>query len=324
MNNLKAVLFLVMLFFTGLSFAGNELIVPVDGEKLVAILLNAQQTEAEAEEKLLAVISKLHVKDALRITPIDSKGNKGETVKPELENMNGKVKVTMGAVLDFDLDKYKNNVMLPMQEVLKQVSKGEPKKFTPKVEKYYLEIDEMSWEFGNLGFNRVKNLDRRLEGVGDCEIILNVFPNTANIFASKYESYNVRMTDKLETAFLQKIAEANLFDIHFVFKDNAGQELFHETYQALRKGLYESLKSKTENNAKGPRADAEYALFFTGRFYKKTYLPLMISPEIQGPFTSSNTYGQDKQLVICSFEADAANAGKISSYEIFVTEPEFE
>ncbi len=322
MHKLKTFLALVLLLCTGILFAGNEQIVPVDGEKLAATLLNAQKAEDDAEEKLLATLSKLHVKDALSVKAINSNGQIGASVQPEIANKNGKVEITIGALLEFDLDKYKSNVMLPLQQVLKQVSTGEVKTFTPRIERYFIEIDNMSWEFGNVKFKHAKRLNLRLDNVGNCEVILNVLPNPTNIYASKFEAYNVRMTDKLQTAFLEKIAEANLFNINFVFKDEAGQELFHETYQAMKEGMISRDIYNIKQNEEGQRPGAEYAMFFTGRFYKRTYLPLMISPEIQGPLTGADPDGRDKQLVICRFEADAATASKIKSYDIFITEPE--
>ena len=304
---------LILFFANGVLFAGNELTVPVDGEQLYNVLVTAQKKNTDAENMICNALSKIHIKDAIRIVAVNFKGT-GAVVQPDVEVKGDKISLTLGAVLEFDIEKYKQNVMAPLREVLKQVSTNGGKEIIPNIS-HEVEVEKERMKYGNISYQKLSCFHYQRMDVRFYTIVLNVLPNPSCIFKSTYEAYKLNVTSKIYYAILHKIAEGNRFVVHFVFKDEAGQEVFHEQCWGMKT---HSGMDNIASNLGGPQFGCEYALFLPwGDF--RGLLPLLISPETM--FENTNIKdGYDKAWVKCQIEADASTIKRIKSYEIFIEE----
>ena len=320
---------LILFLANGVLFAGNELTVPVDGEQLYNVLFTVQKQNQDGENMLIQALSKIHVNDVLKVTPVNFKGERGANVQPDMVIKGDDVILSLGALLEFDLDKYKKSVVDPLQEVLKKVSPRGGERVTSDNHKIY----KMQWKYGNqpymsnLPYMSLGNDWRFSNYYGKGFIILNVMPTESNIFSSTYEAYKVNMTSNLKRVFQQKLNEANGFSVHFVFKDDMGQEVFHEIFKDITKNKISKMAFSVKDNmnmATGiyelDRYGAKSALFYVISKSGSYDLPIVISPEIQVRGGSSDDKFTNNSLAICVFKAKASEVAKIKSYEIYIEE----
>ncbi len=306
---------LILFLASGVLFAvNNEQTVPVDGEQLYNVLLTEQKKNKDAEDMVCNALAKIHIKDLLRVVPVNSKGETGAGVQPDLTVDGDKISLSIGAVLEFDINKYKQNVMTPLREVLKQVSTNGGKEIIPNVGD---KIEGRVWtNYNKYPFQKARYNGDRMDG-SYFTVILNVLQNPDSIFKSTYEGYYIKISPKMNNAFLKKMAEATQFIVHFVFKDEAGQEVFHERYWGMqsRENCNNIEKLKDIYNY------CEFAMFipWSGNkiYEKRSYLPLLISPEI---YNRNDGYGYNKKLLTCFINAEAPIIKRIKSYEIFIEE----
>ena len=314
---------LILFLANGVLFAGNELTVPVDGEQLYNVLFTAQKQNQDGESMLIQALSKIHVKDVLKVTPVNFKGERGANVQPDMVIKGEEVILSLGALLEFDLDKYKKSVVAPLQEVLKKVSPSGGERVTSDNDKNH----KKQWKYGNQPYMSNLSPDYRFSNYyGKGFIILNVMPIESNIFSSTYEAYKVNVTNNLKRVFQQKLNEANGFSVHFVFKDDMGQEVFHEIFKDITENKIRKMAFSVKDNKKMmtgicelDRYGAKRALFYVIR--SESYnLPIVISPEIQVRGGSTDDKFTNNSLAICVFKAKASEVEKIKSYEIYIEE----
>ena len=154
----ESFVFLMLLLFQsiGVVLAGNELTVPVDGEALYNVVFTAQKQNQDGEAMLINALSKIYVKDVLKVTPVNAKGDRGTGVQPDIEIKGDTIKLRLGALLEFDLEKYKNGVLSPLQDVLKKVSLNGGERIDAKLYQKYqekeLRVNQQSWEYGNIQY----------------------------------------------------------------------------------------------------------------------------------------------------------------------------
>lgn len=296
------------------SFAGNEIMVPVDGMKLYNAISASQEKNTAGEEMLVKALSNIHVEDIIRITPVNSKGEKGAAIHLDIEPDGANVTLRIGALLEFDMEKYKTKVAEPLQKILKQISINGGKMVKPtkpetgsyakwKLNHYTLQYGEIeNIEADGPIFNRIPPLDySKGNRVG-----LNVEPNLSNIFDSTYEFYDLNLTDKIAKALIEKLLEGNTYDVHFVFKDETGKEVAHEIYQAMTNG-----DTNLKLEIKLARDNTSYTMFMPA--HQKCF-PFLITPE----FKTAWHKWEDKTLIICEVSLKASTAKTIKSYEIFI------
>ncbi|MBQ7179362.1 MAG: hypothetical protein IJS08_18235 [Victivallales bacterium] len=302
---------LILFLANGVLIAGNEQTGPVDGEQLFNNLLPAMEKKDYKENMFVNTLSKIHIKDVLKLVPVNSKGETGASVQPDVivrEN-DDNFYLTLGVMVEFDIEKYKQNVMTPLREMLKQISDKREEEIILKSDKVKIEKKMI---YGNISCTRATYVDEcrdikcfKVSDDQEMDIILNVLPKTSCIFESTYEGYKLKLTRKMEEAIYGKMYGCMRYTVHLVFKDDEGRVIAH--------------------GDEGHRGFLGHGELFIGLGGCIKEFPMLISPEMH----FRNFYqdrivrdiAQEKDVFEFSFKInkkDASVLKKIKSYEFFI------
>ena len=103
--------------------SGEKYYFPLDGEKLFFLRMTQVNRDMSGFQMLDNALSKYDVSKIIKLSPASPDGSKASEWKPIINTEeDGEISVTIGVLLEFDIEKYKE-MIIPLKDVLEKISR---------------------------------------------------------------------------------------------------------------------------------------------------------------------------------------------------------